>query len=97
MSLSEDKVFVARNGVFLEKEFLSKRFSGSKVQLEEIRETPETVSAPTEDPWDVQDVAQPLVEAPAPQRSIRARRATNKLNFLITEERHVLLMEMMSP
>jgi hypothetical protein len=59
----EGKVFVARYGVFLEKEFLSKGFSGSKVQLEEIQETPETVSAPTEDPRDVQDVAQPVVKA----------------------------------
>jgi hypothetical protein len=30
-------VFVARNGVFMEKEFLSKEVSGSKVQLEEIQ------------------------------------------------------------
>ena len=33
---SENKVFVARNGVFLEREFISKRLSGSKIQLEEI-------------------------------------------------------------
>jgi hypothetical protein len=32
----ESKVFVARNCDFLEKEFLSKGVSGSKVQLEEI-------------------------------------------------------------
>jgi hypothetical protein len=89
----EGKVFVAHNGVFLEKEFLSKGLSGSKVQLEEIEETLETVSAPTEDPQDVQDVAQTVVEAPAPRRFIRARRATDKLNLLITEEHHVLLME----
>jgi hypothetical protein len=89
---AEGKVFVARNGVFLKKEFLSKGLSGSKVQLEEIQEALETVSAPTEDPRDVQDVAQNVVEAPAPRRSIRARRA-DKLNLLITEERHVLLME----
>jgi hypothetical protein len=89
----EGKVFVAHNGVFLEKEFLSKGLSGSKVQLEEIEETLETVSAPTEDPRDVQDVAQTVVEAPAPRRFIRARRATDKLNLLITEEHHVLLME----
>jgi hypothetical protein len=44
---AEGKVFVARNGVFLEKEFLSKGVSGSNVQLEEIRETPKNVSAPT--------------------------------------------------
>ena len=36
----EGKVFVARNGVFLEKEFLSRGVSGSTVQLEEIREEP---------------------------------------------------------
>jgi hypothetical protein len=86
-------VFVARNGVFLEKEILSKGFSGSKVQLEEIQETPKIVSVPTEDPRNVQDVAQPVVEALAPHRSIRARLSTDKLNLLITEERHVLLME----
>jgi hypothetical protein len=33
---AEDKVFVVHNGVFMEKEFLSKKFSGSKVELEEI-------------------------------------------------------------
>src|SRR5664279_530197 len=33
----EGKVFVARNAVFLEKEFLSQKDSGSRVQLEEIR------------------------------------------------------------
>ena len=38
------------------------------MQLEEIQETPETVSAPTEDPRDVQDVAQPVIEAPAPTK-----------------------------
>jgi hypothetical protein len=43
----EGKVFVARNGVFLKKEFLSKGVSGSKVQLEKIQETPQNVSAPT--------------------------------------------------
>jgi hypothetical protein len=33
---AEGKVFVDYNGVFMEKEFLSKGVSGSKVQLEEI-------------------------------------------------------------
>jgi hypothetical protein len=42
------KVFVARNGVFVEKEFLSKGVSGSMVQLEEIQETPKNVLAPTD-------------------------------------------------
>ena len=34
----ENKVFVARNGVFLEREHISKGTSGSRVQLEEIQE-----------------------------------------------------------
>jgi hypothetical protein len=41
-------VFAARNGVFLEKEFLSKGVSGSIVHLKEFQETPEYVLAPTE-------------------------------------------------
>jgi hypothetical protein len=45
---AEGKVFVARNGVFMEKEFLSNGVSGSKVQLKEIQETPKNVSAPTD-------------------------------------------------
>jgi hypothetical protein len=44
---AEDKLFVARNGVFLEIEFLFKGVSGSKMQLEENQETPKNVSAPT--------------------------------------------------
>ena len=38
---SEGKIFVAKNGSFLEKEFLSKEVSGRKVELDEI-----TVSTP---------------------------------------------------
>ena len=35
---SENKVFVACNGAFLEREFISKRVSGSKTSLEEVQE-----------------------------------------------------------
>ena len=38
---SEGKIFVAKNGSFLEKEFLSKEVSGRKVELDEV-----TVLAP---------------------------------------------------
>jgi hypothetical protein len=41
-------VFIVHNGVFFEKEYISKGVSGSKVQLEEIQETLENVSAPTD-------------------------------------------------
>ena len=34
--ISEGKIFVAKNGSFLEKEFLSKKVSGTKVELDEV-------------------------------------------------------------
>ena len=37
---SEGKVFVARNGVFLEKEFLKGEKNGKTVRLEEVRDEP---------------------------------------------------------
>ena len=37
---SEGKIFVAKNGSFLEKEFLSKEISGRKVELDEVIVTP---------------------------------------------------------
>ena len=43
---SENKVFVARNGVFLEIKFISKRVSGSKTSLEEVQE-PQVATEPS--------------------------------------------------
>jgi hypothetical protein len=86
---AEGKLFVARNDVFMEKEFLSKGVSGSKMQLEEIQETPKNISAPTDPIYEVQDVISPDVEASAPRRSIRARRATEKFTLLTTEQRDI--------
>ena len=86
-------MFVARNCVLLEKEFPSKGVSGSKVQLEEIWDVPETVSAPTEPSRDEQEVAEPVVEEPAPRRSVRARRRPEKFTLLTTEQRDVLLLD----
>ena len=86
-------MFVARNGVFLEKEFLSKEVSGSKVQLEDIREVPEMVSAPIEPSRDEQGVIESVVEEPAPRRSIRARRAPKKFTLLTTGQHDVLLLD----
>jgi hypothetical protein len=89
----EGKVFVAHNGVFMEKEFLSKEVSGSKVQLEEIQETLKNVSTPTDPIQEVQDVVPPDVEAPAPRRSIRAHRETEKFTLLTTKQSDILLLD----
>ncbi len=36
-------MFVARTGVFLEREFVSRKGSGRKIELEEIRESQDTI------------------------------------------------------
>lgn len=89
----EGKVFVARNGVFLEKEFLSKRVSGRTVQLEEVQEAPENVSSPAIPQLDEQIVVEPIVETPALRRSERARRAPEKFTLLTTGQRDILLLD----
>ena len=57
-SPTENKVFVARKAVFLEKEFLLKKNSGRKVQLDEIQ-VPQT---PVEDELEMGSSSQPVVE-----------------------------------
>ena len=46
---SENKVFIARNSILLEREFISKGTSGSTVQLEEIQD-PQTSIVPSMEP-----------------------------------------------
>ena len=46
---SEGKIFVAKNGSFLEKEFLSKEVSGRKVELDEVLPLEPESSAAQED------------------------------------------------
>jgi hypothetical protein len=94
---AEGKVFVAPNGVIMEKAFLSKGVSGSKVPFEEIQETTKNISAPTNPIQEVQDVVPLDVEAPPSCRSIRARRATEKFTLLTTEQRDILLFDNYEP
>ena len=63
------------------------------VQLEEIWETPESISAPTEPQLDMQDVVEPVVETLAPRRSKRVSRAPKRFMFLTMEEHDILLLD----
>jgi hypothetical protein len=99
---AEGKVSVASNCVFMEKEFLSQGVSGSKVQLEEIQETPENVLAPTDLIQEadliqeVQNIVAQDVKAPAPRRSIRTHRVTKKCTLLTMKQRDIYCWTMMS-
>ena len=80
-------MFVARNGAFLEKEFISKRISGSKVLLEEMKEP----QIATEDRMEIQDDSQDVVESESvtqgPRRSGRTRHEPERYGFLITDDK----------
>ena len=83
-------MFVARNGVFLEKEFLSKKVSESTMQLKEIREPSESVSAPTEPQL---DVAEYVMDTLAPCWSERVSRTPKRFIFLTTKQHDILLLD----
>ena len=92
----ESKVFVAREGVFLEKEVLSKTESGRTVHLEEIRdgtstENPEEIREPHLDDVVVEPElgqeapAVPHMTPEAPRRSERTRQPPIRYGFMVTE------------
>ncbi|VFQ80972.1 unnamed protein product [Cuscuta campestris] len=80
---TDNKIFVARNGTFLEKEFLSAISSGRKVDLEEIREPQKEISIA------VEPERHDLVSRPTqvlPRRSDRMRNPPVRYGFLISDE-----------
>ena len=72
-------MFVARSGVFLEKEFLTKGTSGRSVGLEEVQDEP-VGDASTSDAIVAKQVEEPVaIEAPQPRRSARLHEARELL------------------
>ncbi|KAM0863249.1 hypothetical protein ACQ4PT_044731 [Festuca glaucescens] len=82
---SEGKIFVAKNGTFLEKEFLTKEVTGRKVELDEVTE-PSLIDQSSAAPEDVPVPPAPITEeandndhetssevATEPRRSTRER------------------------
>ena len=100
---SDNKVFVARFGTFLEREFISKRSSGSKVNLEEIQD-PQVNTEPNENGEGVQPIStdevatvtEPVGEPesePVTQirRSARTRNEPERYGFLVTSENDLIV------
>ena len=82
----ENKVFVARNGVFLEREFISKRVSGSKTSLEEVQE-PQVATEPSmEILQDSQLVVESASSAQGQRRSSRIHHEPKRYGFLVTDK-----------
>ena len=90
---ADNKVFVVRNGFFLEKDFVSKRNSGSKIDLEEVQDPQDTPEAQTETREEPQDVVEAPLVAQGRRRSDRTRSQPQRYGFLMTENKDVFLME----
>ena len=92
----EGKVFVARSGVFLEKEFLNRETSGRTVQLEEVQDEPIGEDS-TNDAHVAEQVEEPMAkEAPPPRRSERLRNVRDML-LLDNDEPTTYAEAMMDP
>ncbi len=90
---ADNKVFVARNGTFLEKEFLRKGISGSKVNLEEVRDPENNTEQIVEQEPIPQVVVEAANVAQGPRRSYRDRHEPERYGFLITDDDRVELID----
>ena len=94
---SENKVFIARNGVFMEREFISKRVSGSKTSLQKVQE-PQVANEPS---MEILQDSQPVVEstssAQGPRRSSRIHHEPKRYGFLVTDDKTIELVDQDEP
>ncbi|WCJ31560.1 Transposon Ty2-LR1 Gag-Pol polyprotein [Euphorbia peplus] len=96
----ENKVFVARTGVFLEKDFISKKDSGSSIELGEVQE-PQTPAATAEEAEtivpDVQVDEQVEHIVREPRRSGRSRQGPERYGYLVTQDEEIMVVEQDDP
>ena len=90
-------MFVARNEVFLEREFISKRDSGSKTSLEEVQEPQVAIEPSMEILQDSQPVVESTSSAQGPRRSSRIHHEPKRYEFLVTEDKTIELMDQDEP
>ena len=96
---SEDKAFVARTGVFLEKDYISTTISGRNVDLGVVQE-PQDTSLPT---LEQEPIPQGVVKEPSIQvaqnlhRSNRTRQQPERYGLLLTQEGYSWIMMSLLP
>ncbi|KAK8600801.1 hypothetical protein V6N12_050649 [Hibiscus sabdariffa] len=92
----ENKVFVARTGVFLEKEFLSNSGNGRNIELEEVQE--QQINEPEVEPTSqvVEENSTNLETQPL-RRSTRESHEPERYGFLVTTHGDVILVDQDEP
>ena len=90
-------MFVARNGVFLEREFISKRDSGSKTSLKEVQEPQVSTKPSMEILQDSQPVVESTSSAQGPRRFSRIHHEPKRYGFLVTDDKTIEFVDQDEP
>ena len=90
-------MFVTRNGVFLEREFISKRVNGSKTSLEEVQEQQVATKPSMEILQDSRTVVESTSFEQGPRRSNRIHHEPKRYGFLVTDENTIALVDQDEP
>ncbi|KAK8495060.1 hypothetical protein V6N12_055207 [Hibiscus sabdariffa] len=93
---NENKVFVARTGVFLEKEFLSNKGKGRNIELKEVQQQQVHEPEFEETPQVVEENSTDLETQPL-RRSTRERHEPERYGFLVTTHGDVILVDQDEP
>ncbi|KAK8656122.1 hypothetical protein V6N13_108681 [Hibiscus sabdariffa] len=88
----ENKVFVARTGVFLEKDFLSSKEDRRNIELEEVQQQQDTEPEVERFSQTVEENSTDLETRPL-QRSTRERHEPERYGFLVTTHGDVILVD----
>ncbi|KAK9019154.1 hypothetical protein V6N11_034193 [Hibiscus sabdariffa] len=92
----ENKVFVARTGVFLEKEFLSNNGNGRNIELEEVQQQ-KVIKPEVEQTSQVVEENSTNLETQPLRRSTRERHEPERYGFLVTTHGDVILVDQDKP
>ena len=90
-------MFVARKAFFLEKEFIFKKNSRSKVQLEEIQEPQTPIQDNMEMEMDSQEVTESEPITQDLRRSGRILHEPERYEFLIIDDQSIVLVDQNEP
>ncbi|KAK8715759.1 hypothetical protein V6N13_043085 [Hibiscus sabdariffa] len=92
----ENKVFVARTGVFLEKEFLSSKMDRRNIELEEVQQQQVTEPEVEQTSQIVEENSTNLETQPL-RRSMKERHEPRRYGFLVTSHGDVILIDQDEP
>ncbi|KAL4376604.1 hypothetical protein GQ457_02G024260 [Hibiscus cannabinus] len=92
----ENKVFVARTGVFLEKDFLSNKGNGRNIELKEVQQQQVHEPEVEETPQVLEENSTDLETQPL-RRSTREHHEPERYGFLVTTQVDVILVDQDEP